>query len=94
MKKICVLKGDGIGSEIIDQAVKVLKKIGGFEFSNELIGGAAIDVHGVPLPDKTLDCAKNSDAVLLGAVGDWKYDSLDPAIRPERALLTQISSRL
>ena len=87
MKKICVLKGDGIGPEIVNQAVKVLKTVGEFEFQEELIGGCAIEEFGKPLPDKTLETAKASDAVLLGAVGDWKYDKLDPAIRPERALL-------
>lgn len=87
MKKICVLKGDGIGPEIVNQAVKVLKSVGEFEFQEELIGGCAIEEFGKPLPDKTLETAKASDAVLLGAVGDWKYDKLDPAIRPERALL-------
>lgn len=87
MKKICVLKGDGIGPEIVTEAVKVLKAVGEFEFQEELIGGCAIDKYGKPLPDKTLEVAKTSDAVLLGAVGDWKYDKLDPAIRPEKALL-------
>lgn len=87
MKKICVLKGDGIGPEIVNQAVKVLKAVGDFEFIEELIGGCAIDKFGIPLPEQTLKTAKTSDAVLLGAVGDWKYDKLDPAIRPERALL-------
>ena len=87
MKKICVLKGDGIGPEIVNQAVKVLKSVGEFEFQEELIGGCAIEEFGKPLPYKTLETAKASDAVLLGAVGDWKYDKLDPAIRPERALL-------
>lgn len=87
MKKICVLKGDGIGPEIVNQAVKVLKTVGEFEFQEELIGGCAIEEFGKPLPDKTLATAKASDAVLLGAVGDWKYDKLDPAIRPEKALL-------
>lgn len=87
MKKICVLKGDGIGPEIVNQAVKVLKTVGEFDFQEELIGGCAIEEFGKPLPDKTLATAKASDAVLLGAVGDWKYDKLDPAIRPEKALL-------
>lgn len=87
MKKICVLKGDGIGPEIVTEAVKVLKAVGEFEFQEELIGGCAIDKYGKPLPEKTLETAKASDAVLLGAVGDWKYDKLDPAIRPEKALL-------
>src|SRR5574344_1753500 len=87
MKKICILKGDGIGPEIVNQAIKVLKKVGDFEFVEELIGGCAIDKYGIPLPEKTLATAKSSDAVLLGAVGDWKYDKLDPVIRPEKALL-------
>ncbi len=90
--KIAVLPGDGIGPEIIDQGIKVLKAISGkfgvnFEFNEGLIGGAAIDAQGVPLPESTLQLAKNSDAVYLGAIGDWKYDTLDPAIRPERGLL-------
>ena len=87
MKKICVLKGDGIGPEIVNEAEKVLKAVGDFEFTEELIGGCAIEKFGKPLPDKTLETAKNSDAVLLGAVGDWKYDKLPPEIRPEKALL-------
>ncbi len=90
--KIAVLPGDGIGPEIIDQGIKVLKAVSekfdvNFEFTGALIGGAAIDAEGVPLPDGTLELAKNSDAVYLGAIGDWKYDELDPAIRPERGLL-------
>lgn len=91
-KKITVLKGDGIGPEVVDQALKVLDAIckkynHNFEYIDALIGGVAIDKFGVPLPDETLDLAKNSDAVFLGAVGDWKYDKLDPAIRPEKGLL-------
>ena len=87
MKTICVLKGDGIGPEIITEAMKVLKTVGDFDFREALIGGAAIDVHGVPLPEETLAIAKSSDAILLGAVGDWKYDTFPPDIRPEKALL-------
>ena len=87
MKKICVLKGDGIGPEIVNQAIKVLKVVGDFKFVEELIGGCAIEEYGIPLPEKTLNTAKESDAVLLGAVGDWKYDKLDPTLRPEKALL-------
>ena len=87
MKKICVLKGDGIGPEIVNQAIKALKAVGDFEFTEELIGGCAIEEYGIPLPEKTLKTAKESDAVLLGAVGDWKYDKLDPSLRPEKALL-------
>lgn len=91
-KKITVLKGDGIGPEVINQALKVLDAISQkyncqFDFYEALIGGVAIDKFGIPLPDETLDLAKSSDAVLLGAVGDWKYDNLDPSIRPERGLL-------
>ena len=90
--KIAVLPGDGIGPEVIEQGIKSLKSISNkfghkFEYTYGLIGGVAIDETGGPLPDKTLELAKNSDAVYLGAVGDWKYDTLDPAIRPEKALL-------
>jgi len=90
--KIAVLPGDGIGPEIVEQGIKVLKSVSekfdvNFEFTEGLIGGAAIDTEGVPLPDSTLELAKSSDAVYLGAIGDWKYDTLDPAIRPERGLL-------
>lgn len=91
-KRIVVLKGDGIGPEVVDQALKVLNSVGkkfnhNFEYKEALIGGVAIDKVGVPLPDETLDLAKSSDAVFLGAVGDWKYDTLDPSIRPEKGLL-------
>ncbi len=91
-KKITVLKGDGIGPEVVEQALKVLDAIAQkynhkFEYVEALIGGVAIDKFGVPLPQETLDIAKSSDAVFLGAVGDWKYDKLDPAIRPEKGLL-------
>lgn len=91
-KKILVLKGDGIGPEVVDQALKVLDAISkkydcNFEYIEALIGGVAIDKFGVPLPDETLELAKSSDAVFLGAVGDWKYDTLDPSIRPEKGLL-------
>lgn len=91
-KSILVLKGDGIGPEVVDQALKALDAVGEkfnhkFEYTEGLIGGVAIDKCGVPLPDETLALAKKSDAVFLGAVGDWKYDTLDPAIRPEKGLL-------
>lgn len=91
-KKILVLKGDGIGPEVVNQALKVLDVVGEkfnhkFEYTEGLIGGVAIDKFGVPLPDETMELAKKSDAVFLGAVGDWKYDNLDPAIRPEKGLL-------
>ncbi|MEI8389339.1 MAG: 3-isopropylmalate dehydrogenase [bacterium] len=90
--KIAVLPGDGIGPDVIEQGIKVLKSISEkfghkFEYTYGLIGGIAVDDSGSPLPDKTLELAKNSDAVFLGAVGDWKYDTLDPAIRPEKGLL-------
>ncbi len=90
--KIAVLPGDGIGPEIVEQGIKVLKAISerfdvNFDYEYGLIGGAAIDEHGVPLTEETIELAKNSDAVYLGAIGDWKYDTLDPAIRPERGLL-------
>ncbi|HJB66348.1 MAG TPA: 3-isopropylmalate dehydrogenase [Candidatus Mailhella merdavium] len=91
-KHICVMPGDGIGPEIVAEALRVLdaaaKKFG-HEFSTEnaLIGGSAIDATGVPLPDSTIEACKKADAVLLGAVGGPKWDSLDPAIRPEKGLL-------
>lgn len=91
-KKITILKGDGIGPEVVEQALKVLNAIcqkynHKFDYIDALIGGVAIDKFGVPLPDETLKLAKASDAVLLGAVGDWKYDKLDFDIRPEKGLL-------
>lgn len=91
-KTILVLKGDGIGPEVVDQALKVLDAVcvkfnHSFEYKEALIGGVAIDKLGVPLPDETLELAKKSDAVFLGAVGDWKYDTLPPEIRPEKGLL-------
>ncbi len=89
---IALLAGDGTGKEVTDEAVKVLKAVGEkysveFNFEPALIGGCAYDKYKTPLPDKTLETAKKSDAVLLGAVGDWKYDKLPPEVRPERALL-------
>jgi 3-isopropylmalate dehydrogenase len=86
--KIAVLPGDGIGTEIVAQAVKVLKALDlSFEMETALVGGAAYEVHGHPLPESTLNLAKAADAVLFGAVGDWKYDSLDRPLRPEQAIL-------
>ncbi len=90
--KIAVLPGDGIGKEITPQAVAVLEIIGkkyehAFEFETHIVGGAAIDETGHPLPDETLRSAMAADAVLLGAVGGPKWEGLDYAIRPERALL-------
>ncbi|HYG31516.1 MAG TPA: 3-isopropylmalate dehydrogenase [Methylophilaceae bacterium] len=90
--KIAVLPGDGIGPEITAQAVKVLKALAtkrglALELHEAPIGGAGYEAAGDPLPEATLKLAKASDAVLLGAVGDWKYDSLPRDKRPERGLL-------
>jgi 3-isopropylmalate dehydrogenase len=86
--KIAVLPGDGIGTEIVAEAVKVLSALDlTFEMETALVGGAAYDVHGHPLPESTLKLAMAADAVLFGAVGDWKYDSLDRPLRPEQAIL-------
>ena len=86
--KIAVLPGDGIGTEIVAEAVKVLSALGlKFEMETALVGGAAYEVYGHPLPDATLKLAKQADAVLFGAVGDWKYDQLERALRPEQAIL-------
>ena len=86
--KIAVLPGDGIGPEIVAQAVKVLRALDiGLEMEHAPIGGAGYEAAGDPLPEATLALAKASDAVLLGAVGDWKYDKLERHLRPERGLL-------
>jgi len=86
--KIAVLPGDGIGPEIVAQAVKVLNALNlNIEMTEAPIGGAGYEAAGDPLPDATLKLAKDSDAVLLGAVGDWKYDKLERHLRPERGLL-------
>ena len=86
--KIAVLPGDGIGTEIVEQAVKVLQALDlQFEMETALVGGAAYDAHGHPLPQSTLKLAQDADAVLFGAVGDWKYDKLDRPLRPEQAIL-------
>jgi 3-isopropylmalate dehydrogenase len=88
MKRIAVLPGDGIGQEIIVQAQRVLEKLAlGLEFQQARVGGAAYDADGDPLPAATLDAAKKADAVLFGAVGDPRYDSLPRAKRPEQAIL-------
>ncbi|MBU1001142.1 MAG: 3-isopropylmalate dehydrogenase [Proteobacteria bacterium] len=90
--KICFLPGDGIGPEIMEQAGNVLEVVAE-KFGHTLIassariGGVAIDADGVPLPQETIDACKAADAVLLGAVGGPKWDTIDPAIRPERGLL-------
>lgn len=86
--KIAVLPGDGIGPEIVAQAVKVLNALDlDITMTEAPIGGAGYEAAGDPLPDATLKLAKESDAVLLGAVGDWKYDKLERHLRPERGLL-------
>ncbi len=86
--KIAILPGDGIGTEIVEQAVKVLNALGQkFEMESAPVGGAGYEAHGHPLPDGTLKLAKEADAILFGAVGDWKYDSLERALRPEQAIL-------
>lgn len=92
IKNIAVLKGDGIGPEIVDEGLKVLKKISekyGHTFNTKelLFGGASIDEYGEPLTDETLKICKESDAVLLGAVGGPKWDNVDKNKRPERGLL-------
>jgi 3-isopropylmalate dehydrogenase len=86
--KIAILPGDGIGPEIIDEAVKVLHALElPFEMESADVGGTAYANHGHPLPDATLALAKAADAVLFGAVGDWKYDKLERHLRPEQAIL-------
>lgn len=91
--KVTLIPGDGIGPEVVKAAVKVLdsvtRKLGTFqiEYEEVLAGGAAIDVYGKPLPEETLNKAKASDAVLLGAVGGYKWDKLPGELRPEKALL-------
>jgi len=97
-KHILILEGDGIGPEIVREARKVLDVVNArfnldLTFENELMGGCAIDVHGVPLADSTLERARHADAILLGAVGGPKWDKLDRSIRPEKGLL-KIRSQL
>lgn len=91
-QKVLILPGDGIGPEIIGQARLVLEAVNerfalGLELSEGLIGGAALDAEGTPLSDDTLARAKAADAVLLGAVGGYKWDKNDMALRPEKGLL-------
>ena len=89
--KIAVLPGDGIGPEIVAQAVRVLELLRSegldIEMQTAPVGGAGYEAHGHPLPPTTLELAMKADAVLLGAVGDWKYDKLERALRPEQAIL-------
>lgn len=88
MNKIAILPGDGIGPEITEQAVRVLQALNlSLEFQHAPVGGAAYDSDGHPLPEQTLALAKSSDAILFGAVGDWKYDTLARELRPEQAIL-------
>ncbi len=86
--KIAVLQGDGIGPEIIAEAVKVLNALGEpFEMETAPVGGAGYEAKGHPLPEDTLKLAKEADAILFGSVGDWKYDTLARELRPEQAIL-------
>lgn len=90
--KIAIIKGDGVGPEIVDEAIKVINKIGTkfshrFELNEVLAGGAAIDAYGDPLPKETLNVCKKSDSILLGAVGGSKWDCCKLELRPEKALL-------
>jgi 3-isopropylmalate dehydrogenase len=86
--KIALLPGDGIGPEIMAEAVKVLNVLDlKFETETAPVGGAAYEAAGHPLPEATLKLAKAADAILFGAVGDWKYDKLERALRPEQAIL-------
>ncbi|WP_416651822.1 3-isopropylmalate dehydrogenase [Candidatus Pseudothioglobus sp. Uisw_086] len=92
MSKILILPGDGIGTEIVDQAVKVINSLNsnhemGMTLVNGLIGGIAYDETGSPLPDETIKTAKSCDSILLGAVGGPKWEVLERDLRPERGLL-------
>jgi 3-isopropylmalate dehydrogenase len=94
--KVAVLAGDGIGPEVTAEAVKVLKAVGApIEFEEALVGGAAFDETGHPLPESTLDLCKSSDAVLLGAVGGPKWDKVEPvSLRPEVGALLPLRAEL
>lgn len=96
---IAVLKGDGIGPDVVTEAMGVLTCIGekyghSFHFNEKLAGGCAYDVYGEPLPDETLEACKNSDAILLGAVGGPKWDHLPANLRPEAGALLKLRSSL
>jgi 3-isopropylmalate dehydrogenase len=96
--KLLILPGDGIGPEVVEEALRVLQAVDrrfglGIELERALLGGAAIDEYGVPLPDITMERARAADALLLGAVGGPKWDGLERSIRPEKGLL-EIRSRL
>ena len=86
--KIAILPGDGIGPEIVEQAVNVLNVLDlKFEMETAAVGGAGYAAHGHPLPEHTLKLAQEADAILFGAVGDFQYDSLERSLRPEQAIL-------
>ncbi len=96
---ITVLKGDGIGPDIVSEAMNVLEAIGKkyghtFNFNEKAVGGCAIDEFGVPLPDDTLEACKNCDSILLGAVGGPKWDHLPSHLRPEAGALLKLRSSL
>lgn len=96
---ITVLKGDGIGPDIVAEAMNVLEAIGKkynhkFNFNEKLVGGAALDACGVPLPDDTLEACKNCDSILLGAVGGPKWDNLPSNMRPEAGALLRLRKEL
>ena len=91
-KTIALIPGDGIGPDVVGQAVKVLDKVAEkyghkFIYKEVIAGGSAIDKFGNPLPEEQLDICKSSDSVLLGALGGPKWDNVDPSIRPEKGLL-------
>lgn len=99
MPKIVVLPGDGIGQEIIPEALKVLKAVlpaekYHFEYQEYLIGGAAIDAVGKALPDDTLQACQEADAVLMGSIGGWKWDTLPAKERPELGALLPLRKAL
>lgn len=98
-KKIAVLPGDGIGAEVVPQAVRVLEAVGekyghSFTFEYALIGGAAYDEKGTPLPEETLKACQSCDAILLGAVGGPKWDNLPVHLRPEAGALLPLRKKL
>jgi len=87
-RRIATLPGDGIGREILAPTLDLLRELGDFEFEEHVFGGAAIDAHGIALPDETLEACRRADAVLLAAVGGPRWDTTDPAApRPEQGLL-------
>ncbi|MCE2524331.1 MAG: 3-isopropylmalate dehydrogenase [Rhodobacteraceae bacterium] len=92
MNSLLILAGDGIGPEVMDEVLRVIEWLGDrrgirFDVVEDLVGGAAYDVHGIPLHDDTLEKARKADAILLGAAGGPKYDNLEFGLKPERGLL-------